>query len=214
MAKVISISGIKGGTGKSTVAINLSGFLADHGYDTLLIDADPQGSVLRWKSSIAEGRNLKFEVTSIPTPTLHEEVPNISRKYDFIIIDCPPGNIDIIRSCLLASHLAIVPVQPSPLDFWTAPEVISLVKEARKTNRKLKAKLLISRKIVGTTLATEAPEALREADFDIFRSEISQRIDFAKSILGGKRFIEYHPVGRAADELKSFAREVLDEFKT
>lgn len=41
----IAISSQKGGVGKTTVSINLSHAFARHGQRTLLIDADPQGSV-------------------------------------------------------------------------------------------------------------------------------------------------------------------------
>ena len=43
--KVIAVANCKGGTGKSTTAINLGVGLADKGYRVLLVDNDPQGSM-------------------------------------------------------------------------------------------------------------------------------------------------------------------------
>lgn len=45
MANVISVVSSKGGTGKTTVALNLAVALAESGENTLLIDVDPLGAV-------------------------------------------------------------------------------------------------------------------------------------------------------------------------
>ena len=51
---IIAVLGEKGGTGKTTVAVNLAGMRAAAGWRVLLLDADRQGSSAYW---VAEARD-------------------------------------------------------------------------------------------------------------------------------------------------------------
>ena len=46
--KVITVAQQKGGSGKTTLAVNLAVALAGQGYSVALLDTDPQGSMGRW----------------------------------------------------------------------------------------------------------------------------------------------------------------------
>jgi len=64
MAYRLCVTNQKGGTGKTTVSINLAGALADRGHRVLLIDLDPQGYA-------TVGASLK-DAYSTDGPTLNE----------------------------------------------------------------------------------------------------------------------------------------------
>lgn len=175
------------------------------GHKVLLVDGDPQGSCLQWQS-ISD--NKAFDVVHHPEADIHKTIKELSKGYRHTVIDAPPGTGDITLSILLASTLSIIPVTPSPLDIWSSEEIDDLIKEARKHNRKLKGKILISKKIVGTTPGREARKALKRYRLGIFEQEIHNRIGYVKSLISGQSVLEYEPNSEAAKEITSLCKEI------
>lgn len=203
---IISLVNQKGGTGKTTIALNLAYCIAEKGHRTLLIDADPQGSSLQWQT-IAD--NNAFTVVRHPKANIHKNIKKVTERYKTVIIDAPPGTGNISKSILLCSNLAIVPVGPSPLDIWSSKEIIALIRESRKFNRKLKGKLLISKKIIGTTVGRGIRGALKQYRMGIFETEICERIAYVKAMIEGLSVVEYEPDSEAANEIRSLTEELV-----
>jgi chromosome partitioning protein len=203
---IISLINQKGGVGKTTAAVNLASGLAENGHRILVVDTDPQGSVIQWQS-IADGG--KLEVLHLPSPEMKKELNTLRRRYDHIVVDSPPAIEAITRAVIEVSNLAIIPIAPSPLDIWSSKETIALVKTLGKKYRKLMAKILIYRKIPGTRLGKEAREAMRSYDLDIFSTEISQRIVFVEAMIAGLSVLKFAPNSIAADEIRSLCDEIV-----
>ena len=121
-------------------------------------DADPQATALDW--SVLRQGEPAFPVIGLPKPVLHREMPALAAGYDHVIIDGPPQVGDVTRSAIMASDLAIIPVQPSGPDVWGARAVVELLVEAVIVQPKLKTAFAVSRKIVNTALGRDVLEAL------------------------------------------------------
>ncbi|QPV63659.1 ParA family protein [Halosimplex litoreum] len=93
----ICVTNAKGGTGKTTVAINVAGALSERGRDVLFVDLDPQGNA-------TEGLGLLEEYDAAP-PTLFDVLTDgdqRDRMADLVIehpeMDVVPSNIDMLQA--------------------------------------------------------------------------------------------------------------------
>ena len=203
---VISLINQKGGVGKTTTAINIASALSLRNHKVLMVDADPQGSVLQWQST---GANREFDVIQLSMPELSTKIINHRATFDHVVIDSPPALSHISQAIAASSDLAIIPIAPSSLDIWSSRETIQLVTDAGRKNRGLAARLLVYRKIPGTRLAAEARDALNSYGLEIFKTEISQRIAYVEAIVSGVSVLKYSPNSVAAREIRNLCDEIL-----
>jgi chromosome partitioning protein len=95
----------KGGTGKSTTAINVSVEVMMRGFSVGLIDTDPQGSVLMWKK--ARVHSLPY-VEALAPEDLQRWLAEHASKFDLIVIDTPAHDGDALAAVVRVADLTVI----------------------------------------------------------------------------------------------------------
>lgn len=185
---IISILNQKGGTGKTTLAVNIVREYTKRTLTTLLVDTDSQGSALRWHE---ESGGELIDLTCLPVTTLDKDVMKFKDRYERIIIDGIPRMSPLTLCAIKAADVILIPVPPSPYDVWATEDLVRLVKERIEiTEGKLKAAFIVSRKIKGTKLGNEITDELSAYGFPVFVSGTCQRQEYAKSVQEGRTVCE------------------------
>lgn len=204
---IIAIVGNKGGAGKTTLSVNIAAGISQQS-SIAVIDADPQGSSLQWRA--IAGDNVHFPVYA-PTFSLKQQAESYSSKNDFVLIDCPPSvKSPQSISVLEFADIAIIPVQPSPIDLWATVHIEKAISEARDANPELRALLVINQLEARTTLSKLVREVLNEIDLPVADTSIRRRAIYRNSALEGKSVFGVGKRGAdAVEELNSLIQEVV-----
>jgi chromosome partitioning protein len=211
---IILIGGEKGGTGKTTIATNLAAMRALAGRDVLLIDTDPQGSANYWAQSRDE-ENIAPRVACVQKfgKGLPKEVQDLAHRYQDIIIDAGGRDSVELRSALVVTQKAYIPIQPSQFDIWTLNQMDELVETAKAFNPGVQARVIISRSSTNPSVHESDDTGKLLDDFtnlDLADVTIRDRIAYRKAAKDGLAVTELKPKdAKAVEEMEALYREVF-----
>lgn len=216
-AKIITVCNQKGGSGKTTLSMQLAGTLARKRKKVLVVDADPQGTATRWAASAEDDSAFPASVIGLSAATdkVHREVKKFVDNYDFVIIDCPPAaDSPVPQSALLISDLALVPIIPSPLDLWASVGIRQIIENVGSINETLKARLVVNQCQPRTNLAKETLEILPEFGIPVCRNYLRQRTAYRQSAVFGQIVQDFGTKAQEAiDEIEALTKEILSILK-
>ena len=210
MGKILAFTNQKGGTGKTTLSANLAVLWSNSQYKVAVIDGDHQKSLTYWIEARKKyyGENdIGFDVLTYNSHSLSEDIKNIKRKYNFIIVDSPPSITFETIQILKASDRVCVPVQPSPIDLMATVPFINLVKQEKKNPI-----IFLNRVMPRARLTDAMILRLRYAGAKIARSRISSKVLFAETFSVGRGVIDISVTSDAAKEIINAGNEIIRSF--
>lgn len=190
------IGGIKGGSGKTTVATNLTVALAREGKDVLLVDADDQETATdfsAWRNERTEG-NAGYTSIQLTGQAARVELKRLASKYEEVVIDTGGRDTTSQRAALSVADVYLVPFNPRSFDVWTLEKVARLTQEIQTINPKLKAYAFLNRADPRGSDNQEAAEVLRDSDVLLYLdTPLGNRKAYSNAAAQGMGVMELQP---------------------
>ncbi len=193
---IITITGYKGGIGKSTTAFHIATYFSDIG-KTVLVDGDPNRTAVKWAGRSSEP--LPFTVVD------QRQAMRLASEAEYLIIDTPARpNSDDLKELAKGCELLILP---------TSPDVVSLepMLETARDLENAKYRALIT--LVPPHPSREGElmrDDLRQEGIPVFETMIRRTVGFAKAALAGRpiRDIEDTRTRAAWEDYKALGDEI------
>jgi chromosome partitioning protein len=201
---VLALVTQKGGSGKSTLAVGLAVAAAENGARVALVDADPQGTVSRWKERRADSHPRVDRVAD--AAELERAIPRLRADGVWLTIVDTAATNNALAACAMArADLCLIPARPTPADIEAAiPSLLAL----RRLKRRF-AFVLNQTPPRGGRLS-EAAVSLNSLGV-LALPYVGQRNDHQDALGAGLGVTEFAREGKASAEIRELWRWVLQK---
>jgi chromosome partitioning protein len=192
--KTLAVMSQKGGAGKSTLTRSLAVAALFSGKRAAIIDADPQGTILRWSGRREASAPSVFSVDQSPLPEMMERIAGMGA--DLCIIDTPPHAKPLIALAAKSVDAVLIPVRPSPDDLEAIGATVEIIRSFPT-----RSGMVINAAPVRAQSVVLARAALVAFGIPVCPGVLTDRIAHQYAAAEGLTAMEYEPNGKAAAEV-------------
>lgn len=198
--KVIALISQKGGTGKTTLALNLAVASELAGKPSAIFDLDPQASSTSWKDSRESEEPAVLSIH--PARIGHYLDMARNNNAGLVIFDTAPHSQKDSLDAAQVSDLILIPCKPSLVDLRAISSSVKVAQLAGKS-----AVSVLTQVQARSTLTDDAAEAIKGYGIPIAPVRIGNR---ATSFTLGKSVLETEPLSKASDEIRALYSFIID----
>lgn len=161
--------------------------------------------------------NLERMGEVIPT-LLKDMLAAVQDKYDYIVVDSPPGLGNVLMITLMASDYVIIPTEPRPLSLKGLDALEPTIEIVQATNKALKVLgiLLVkynNRSVLNRQIRELLEDRARSMNTEVFHTTIREGIAIPEAQTVCMNLIEYAPKSNPCIDYIAFTDEVLKRIK-
>lgn len=213
---IIAVTTNKGGTGKTTITINLAVGFAHKGYDVCIIDADVgQFSALKW-ARYRDDDEKHISVVQVQKEKLNREAKELSKRYDIVIIDGRPTQSEVGDRIVMASDIVIIPLMPSLFDLEAFKEYLPQFHQVKELKEEIGGRVVGVALLNGLIVTSSVKEDIEKAvkmvlknnnDVKLLETKLMRRVMYGNSPTNGLGVIEENDK-KAKKEMQSLVDEI------
>ncbi len=195
--KTIAVIARKGGSGKTTVAVNLAIAAHRRGYAVQLADTDPQGSSAEvLKARKGEGPAVIQTTGAALHASRHEDL----RGIDLRVMDTPAASEDALAHAIAMAQVSLLVVRPTFLDLAATLQTAQIIRRLRRPGLILLSQAPVPRGGIEPPAVKRALDALRLMQLPVLPVMLRARAAYQTSLALGCS-VEELGAGPAADEI-------------
>lgn len=235
--KVIIFSSNKGGVGKSSIALNVSGYLGLK-HKVLYIGLDGQknssnvlksnntpnsiyevlGGKVNIKDAIYQSQfknvsyipeNRKMDNVSVDRLALKKLIQDIYGMFDYVIFDSPPALSSVVYSAYVASDMVVIPTE---LDRFSADNLVHVINTIHSLNSKaniiVQPNKVVSNSKLHKRIKGELQEFISTQDNVTLGNDLPNSIEISNQMFEGKLLTLSNKFNKLKNQLKKHANEV------
>jgi len=202
MAKVVTFANIKGGSGKSTLCVNIAAMLTKLKFDVCVIDADPQKSTSDWIINTKDPLLSQVTCNEILDPEKFVEL-----DFDFVLIDTQGSLNKELAGFLRVSSLVLVPCRSSRDDIVGQGWIQIFLEKSQHELKKVPLLAVLNGVNKRSQILSHIKQQLSEDGVLVAKTSVSQRVCFSETNVNMVSIIGYNRV--AEGELRDLTNELL-----
>lgn len=170
LPRIMALTSLKGGVGKTTIALHLAQVLVNDGHEVVILDADEMQSAYGWADEARQVEPLAYQVVKANPDTVMRQARDFANQGKFVLIDTPPNDREILRSAATVADLVFVPLLTTGMDVDRMTRTLVLLRDIEAVRQDFAYALLLNRCDNRKRISRETKELV--ADFPLLEAVI------------------------------------------